>query len=197
MVGGNRNLESVIRNQKLEFRSSDPLIQTERLELVPFVHADAPFILSLVNSPGWLRYIGDRNVHTAEDAVAYLENGPLKSFRDHGFGLMRVGLKGSGLPIGMCGLLRRPELDGPDIGFAFLPEYHRQGYALEAARAVVAFAREQLRLSELLAIVQADNAASIGLLRNLGFVFDGVVISGVKKEELELYRLPLAPLRKD
>lgn len=140
-----------------------------------------------------MRYIGERNVHTTEAAIAYLDNGPLKSYRDHGFGLMRVDLKATGLPIGMCGLLRRPELDGPDIGFAFLPEYHRQGYALEAARAVIAFSRDRLQLPQLLAIVQADNAASIGLLQHLGFVYDTVVISGVKKEELQLYRLPLSP----
>ena len=168
-------------------------MQTPRLELVPFSHADAEFILSLLNSPGWVRYIGDRNIHTTEAAIAYLDSGPLKSYREHGYGLMRVDLKASGRPIGMCGLLRRPELDGPDIGFAFLPEYHRQGYAMEAARRVIAFAREQLRIPELLAIVQADNAASIGLLQTLGFVYDKVVISGVKREELQRYRLPLSP----
>lgn len=188
MESGMRPPESEIRNQKLEIE-----LQTPRLELVPFTHADSGFILSILNSPGWLRYIGDRNVHTTEAAIAYLDNGPLKSYRDHGFGLMRVDLKATGLPIGMCGLLRRPELDGPDIGFAFLPEYHRQGYALEAARAVIAFSRDRLQLPQLLAIVQADNAASIGLLQHLGFVYDTVVISGVKKEELQLYRLPLSP----
>jgi RimJ/RimL family protein N-acetyltransferase len=165
---------------------------TPRLILAPLAHGDAPFIMELVNSPGWLQYIGDRHVHSMEDAIAYLDNGPLKSYRENGFGLLRVSLRDSGTPIGMCGLLRRPELDGPDIGFAFLPAYHRQGYAAEAVKATLTLARETLHLPEVLAIVQADNEASIGLLVRNGFLFDQVVISGAKMEPLRLYRRRVA-----
>jgi len=164
---------------------------TPRLVLKEFTHGDAPFILELVNSAGWLRYIGDRNVHSIEDAIDYLDKGPLKSYADNGFGLWRVDLRTTGEPIGMCGLIRRSDLEGPDIGFAFLPDYQGQGYGSEASQATIAVVRDRLRLPELFAIVQPDNDGSIALLKKNGFLYDKVVISGAKMEPLQLYRLSL------
>lgn len=164
---------------------------TPRLTLNEFTHADAPFILELVNNAGWLRYIGDRNVHSIDDAIAYLDNGPLKSYAENGFGLWRVDLRNTGEPIGMCGLIKRPDLDGPDIGFAFLEEFQGQGYGSEASQATISLVRDRLRLPELLAIVQSDNEGSIALLKKNGFLYDKVVISGAKMEPLQLYRLSL------
>ncbi len=164
---------------------------TARLSLAPFGHADAAFIVALLNSPGWLQFIGDRNVRSTEDAIAYLDNGPLKSYQLHGFGLMRVSLLSSGEPIGMCGLLKREELDTPDIGFAFFNRFEGQGFAYEAATAVIQHARDVLGLAELSAVVQSNNTRSVTLLKKLGFQFAQSILFGVKREELDLYRLPL------
>ena len=119
--------------------------------------ADAPFILELVNDPDFLRHIGDRGVRTLDDAVAYIANGPLASYARHGFGLYRVSLADTAVPIGIAGILRRESLDDPDIGFAFLPAYRRQGFALEAARAVMDHAQRDLGLGRVVAIVSPDN----------------------------------------
>lgn len=173
----------------------EPVFKTPRLALTPLSHADTGLILELLNTPGWLQFIGDRNVHTERDAQAYLDNGPLTSYRKNGFGLWRVDLQAQEKPIGMCGLLKRTELEGPDLGFALLPEYSRQGYGNEAAAGTIQYAREVLRLSELLAIVQSDNEASIGLLKKNGFVFEKMVNAGVKMELLQLYRLQLPERR--
>jgi RimJ/RimL family protein N-acetyltransferase len=100
---------------------------TERLELVHLTLEDAPFILELVNDPAWLRFIGDRGVRTLAQAEAYLQDGPLASYATHGFGLYLVRRKSDGAPLGMCGLLKRPSLPQPDIGFAYLPQFTGQG----------------------------------------------------------------------
>lgn len=170
------------------------VITTSRLTLARLRHDDASFIEELVNSPGWLRYIGDRHVHASEDAIAYLDQGPLTSYQEHGFGLWRVSLRDSGIPVGLCGILRRPELDGPDLGFAFLPAYHRKGFAQEAVQATLTYAQAELGLKELLAIVQSGNAASISLLKKNGFRYDLKVRSGANLDILDLYRLNLATL---
>jgi ribosomal-protein-alanine N-acetyltransferase len=166
-------------------------VRTDRLLLGPFVHEDAAFIISLLNSPGWLKYIGDRHVHTPDDAVAYLNNGPLKSYRENGFGLLRVSLRESGKPIGMCGLLKREELDSPDLGFAFLPDFEGYGFASEAAAAVIDQVRTVLRLPRIAAIVQNDNLRSITLLKKNGFAFEKQVVLGPKQEVLDFYGLSL------
>src|SRR5258706_8494910 len=98
-------------------------IETERLILRQFIANDAGFIFKLLNSPDWLKYIGDRNIKSVQDAEAYLVNGPLKSYETNGYGLSLVSLKENGVAIGACGLLKRDFLDHPDIDFAFLPGY--------------------------------------------------------------------------
>ena len=144
-------------------------LHTPRLRLRHFTLDDADFILQLLNQPGWLRFIGDRGVHTHDDARAYLQNGPMTAIARLGFGLYAVEHTASGRPIGMCGLLKRDTLDDVDIGFAFLAEHCGQGYGREAATAVMAHAREHLHLQRLLAITAPDNTASIALLQRLGF----------------------------
>jgi len=152
-----------------------PVLETERLRVEPFTLADAPFILRLLNTPGFLTYIADKGVRTIEQAEAYLETGPLRSYALHGLGLCRVTLKSSGEAIGMCGLIHREGFDIRDLGYAFLPEFEGQGLATESARAVLAFGRETLGLDRVIALVGPENDRSIRLLVNLGFRDLGMV----------------------
>ena len=140
-------------------------LETPRLTLRPFTRADAPFALRLLNEPSFHAHIGDKGVRDLDGARAYLEGGPLASYGRHGHGLMAVALKATGQPIGMCGLLKREHLERPDLGYAFLPEAWGQGYALEAARAVL----DEAKRDRVLALVSPANAASIRLLEKLGF----------------------------
>lgn len=144
-----------------------PMLESSRLRLRPFTPDDAPFILRLLNEPSFLQHIGDKGVRDLEGAKGYLTNGPLASYARHGHGLMAVVLKATGEPMGMCGLLKRDNLDHADLGYAFLPEYWSQGYALEAAKATL----EAAPHGRILAIVSPGNAASIRLLEKLGFAF--------------------------
>ena len=66
------------------------IIETERLRLREFTLHDVDFIIELLNSAGWLQFIGDKNVKTVEQAKSYLENGPIKSYQTNGFGLSLV-----------------------------------------------------------------------------------------------------------
>jgi RimJ/RimL family protein N-acetyltransferase len=161
------------------------LLATERLELREFTADDAAFVLRLVNEPAFLRYIGDRGVRTLDDARKYIAEGPVAGYARYGHGLMRVVRKSDGAEVGMCGVLRRDTLPDPDIGFSFLPEFWSQGYALEAARAVMAHARETLGLGRILAITTRDNEPSMRLLARLGFRFDRLIAMG--DEELRLF----------
>jgi [ribosomal protein S5]-alanine N-acetyltransferase len=127
------------------------ILQTNRLILRQFTTDDAAFIVELLNSPGWIQYIGDRNIKTEEQAKVYLENGPIKSYEKNGFGLSLVALL-DGTPIGMCGIIRRDTLDYPDIGFAFLPKFVGMGYAYEIADATMQQAKEIWNLPTILGI---------------------------------------------
>jgi RimJ/RimL family protein N-acetyltransferase len=151
------------------------VLETERLILRRLTTDDAAFIFRLVNEPSWLRFIGDKGVRTLDDARNYIRAGPIASYERFGFGLYLAELKGSGRPIGMCGLLKRDALDHPDIGFALLPEFWGQGYAYESAAAVMAFGKDVLGLDRILAVTNPDNYSSMRLLEKLGLRGDGVV----------------------
>ena len=150
---------------------SDVILQTDRLRLRRLTPGDATFIFELVNEPSFIENIGDRNVRSEEDAVRYIQNGPMASYERYGYGLYKVELKQTSTPIGICGPLKRETLDYPDIGFAFLPRFWGQGYALESSSAVMNYSREVLGLNEIAAITTPTNERSIKLLEKLGFKF--------------------------
>ncbi len=163
------------------------ILETEHLNLLEFTYKDAVFIIKLLNSEGWLKYIGERNVKTEEEAIQYLENGPIKRYAQNGFGLYRVALKEGQESVGMCGIIKRADLEHPDIGFAFLPQFTGKGYALEIAQATVEYAMKILKKKELLGITTADNTRSIKLLECIGLKYDrNVVMNG---EVLMMHRL--------
>jgi RimJ/RimL family protein N-acetyltransferase len=168
------------------------VLATERLRLRELNAHDAAFILELVNEPAWLRFIGDRNVHSLDDARAYIAKGPVTSYAHNGFGLWAVDLSATGEPIGMCGLVRRQALEHVDLGFAFLARHWGHGYAREAAAAVIERAREFHRLPALVAITDLDNLASQKVLTGVGFRYDKLIHWGDAGEELMLYIHDLA-----
>jgi RimJ/RimL family protein N-acetyltransferase len=163
------------------------VIETERLTLRRVTDADAEFILDLLNQPSFLRYIGDKGVRNTEDAIRYIQTGPVASYERFGFGLYLVELKETGLPIGMCGLLKRDVLPDVDMGFAFLPDYWSRGYAFEAASAVITHGREVFGLRRIVAITSIENRASIKLLEKLGLEFEGLITPSEELGEVRLF----------
>jgi RimJ/RimL family protein N-acetyltransferase len=164
------------------------ILRTERLALRRFSNEDTQFIIELLNSPGWLEYIGDKDVRTPVHALNYLQNGPIKSYQENGYGLCLVELVQGNVPIGMCGLVRRDYLDCPDIGFAFLPAFGGKGYAYEIALATLSYASDVLALEQVAAITTPRNERSIRLLEKCGLLFCGKFFLPGTTTELLLYK---------
>ena len=168
---------------------SQPLIYTERLtlHLLRDDDGDAAAMLELLNEPGFHRYIGDRGIRTLEQARECIRIGPMVSYERHGYGMYAVERRSDGAWLGNAGLVHRAALPHPDLGYALLERHAGQGYALEAARAVLGYARGTLGLGDLCAIVTPGNARSIALLHKLGFCANGTVCLPGKDETLLLY----------
>lgn len=166
---------------------------SERLVIRWLSFSDADFIHELVNDPDWIRFIGDRGVRSVSDARDYLLQGPLAMYERLGFGLYRVELKERGIPIGICGLIKRETLEDVDLGFAFLPRFRSGGYAHEAAAATLEYARQALGLSRVVAIVSPDNERSIHLLAKLGMTMERTVQLTDGAPELCLFGMALVP----
>jgi len=158
--------------------------ETERLILVPTSVEDGEFILELFNSPKWIKYIGDRNIKTVDKAKEYIKDKILPQLETLGFSNYTVIRKSDNNKIGTCGLYDRPGLEGMDIGFAFLPEYERKGYAYEAAKKIIDLAFNLFGINEIKAITTEENIASQKLLQKLGLVF--VKKTRIPNDEVEL-----------
>jgi len=163
------------------------VLETSRLILRRLSIEDADFILDLVNEPSWLRFIGDKGVRTIADAREYILKGPVESYERFGFGLYLVELKRDGIPIGICGLIKRESLKDVDIGFAFLPKFWGNGYAYESASAVMAYGRSAFGLDRIVAVTTPDNHSSIKVLEKLGLRFEQMVKLSEDGPEIKLF----------
>jgi len=148
--------------------------ETERLILKPSAEEDALFFLELLNSPKWIQYIGDRNIKTIEASKDYIKNKMLPQLKKLGYSNYTLLRKIDNSKIGCCGLYDREGLDGIDIGFAFLPEYEKQGYAFEAANKLKKIAFNQFGLTKINAITSKENISSQKLLEKLGLILIGI-----------------------
>ncbi len=162
--------------------------ETERLLLRPTGIEDSGLILELLNMPKWLRFIGDRNVKTLEEAHAYIESRMLPQLERLGYGNYTLVKKSDGSLLGTCGLFDREGLEGIDIGFALLPEFEGEGYGFEAAYRIKAAAFEDFGINELQAITSKENIASQKLLKKLGFRLIGTTRLPNEKEDLFLFK---------
>jgi RimJ/RimL family protein N-acetyltransferase len=163
------------------------VLETERLVVRWLQVDDAPFVLELMNEPGWLRYIGNTKVKTLEQACDYIQNGPSKMIEELGFGLYLVTSKLDSTSMGICGLIKRDSLDHVDLGFAFLARFGGCGYAFEAAMAIMNYERKRFELQRLLAITTPDNARSIRMLEKLKFVYERKLPATETVSELLLF----------
>lgn len=164
------------------------IAETQRLIISKVTIADAPFFVKLMNTPHWLKYIGDRHIKTIKQAENHLKKGILKSYKDFGFGFYKLLLKHEqNKTIGVVGLVKRKELEHVDIGFGFLPDYEGKGYGYESSKEIIKLAKNKFNLKKITAITAPINTNSIKLLEKLGLTLEKKVIPFDDGKELLLF----------
>jgi RimJ/RimL family protein N-acetyltransferase len=171
--------------------SSQIIVSTPRLQLRTLDDKDAAFYLRLVNDPSFIHNIRDKGIRSLEDAIKAIQTGHQDVQKKMGFSLYLVERKSDQQAIGLCGLVKRPELEEIDIGYAYLPEFTGQGYAFEAGKAVIQFAQNTLKLDKLLAITSLHNIASENLLLKMGFQVESI-LPWNDGSEVKLFNLALS-----
>jgi ribosomal-protein-alanine N-acetyltransferase len=167
------------------------IITTTNLALRQFTTDDASFIFQLLNTPGWKKFIGDRFINTLDDATNYILTGPIASYAKNGYGGWMVTLKETGEPIGMCGLFKRDYLAGPDLGFAFLPQFEGKGFGYESSMAAIQHIKHNYALDGLYATTALHNIRSQRLLARCGFTDKGTVTLPGYTDDSALFYLSL------
>ena len=163
-------------------------LETKRLIISEITVVDAPFFYDLVNDPAWIQFIGDREIKTTKDAESYLRNKIIPSYDKNGFGFYLITTKMKHQPVGISGLIDRYGLEYVDVGYALLPEFRGKGYAFEATKAILNFAKNDLHLDPIVAITNIDNVKSCQLLERLGLKFDKIIQYPDDPKKCRLYR---------
>jgi RimJ/RimL family protein N-acetyltransferase len=163
-------------------------IETARLLLYEITILDAPFYFELFNSKGWLQFIGDRNVKSIADAEKLITERYLPSFDNLGYGTYTAFAKDTRKPIGCCGFYKRPSLDVPDLGFAFLDTEVGKGYGYETAAALIEQVKKDRMITNYIAFTVKENGASIALLEKLGMQTAGTITLPDDPEVLLLFK---------
>ncbi|MHB1279032.1 MAG: GNAT family N-acetyltransferase [Bacteroidia bacterium] len=164
----------------------DILLSTERLHLRLAGPEDAAFLLELMNGPDWIKNIGNRQIHTLTDAQTYIET-KFYAYQPGLGGSYLIELQQTGLVIGTCGIYEREYLDIPDIGYSLLPAYYKQGFAFEAAQALLRHARSNWGIGRISGMVIPSNLPSIRLLEKLGLKYESPIEIPNDPEVLHLY----------
>jgi RimJ/RimL family protein N-acetyltransferase len=167
------------------------LFETTHLSVREFTLDDSDFVYQLVNTPGWKRFIGDRNVNDTAGALTYIKTALLDSYAKNGYGGWRVSIRETGEPIGMCGLFIRDFLEYPELGFAFMPHVQGRGFAYESATGAIDHIRNAYPLKALYATTTLDNERSQRLLERCGFIRQENILIPGKTEESALFHLHL------
>lgn len=160
---------------------------TNRLSIGALSVHDHDFVFELLNSKGWLEFIGNRNIHSKEDAVNYIS----KILVTPNLTYWVVRLTDGNIPVGIISFIKRDYLLHYDLGFAFLPQYMGLGYAYEAAAEVKLKIMQDPAHAQLLATTFPHNSSSIRLLKKLGFQYEKQI--EVKNEILQVYSVTNRP----
>ncbi len=160
-------------------------IKTSRLIIEPLQKQDSKFILELLNTPGWLQFIGNRNIANETDAQNYIQK--IQDNPNYAYFVFKQ--KENQTPLGIITLVKRDYLDHTDFGFSLLPQYEKQGFTLEASQAILHSLKENGIYSQLAAITLPENQKSITLLEKLDFIFEKEI--NENQETLLCYTLKL------
>ena len=159
------------------------IINTERLVIRPITNEDKEFIYLLVNSDGWLKFIGDIKVSNSNDAENYIK----KILNNSNYYYNVIELNETKQPIGIVTFLKRENYESPDFGFAILPEFESKGFAFEASNKYLEEVINENSYNKIIGITVSENLKSIKLLERLGFIFQNKVTEN--KQSLSIYKL--------
>jgi [ribosomal protein S5]-alanine N-acetyltransferase len=148
-------------------------LQTKRLRLMQWCHADFASFRPIAKDPDVMRYISD-GIPWSDEGIREFVGRQMRHAAATRFCLWRIARKPDGKTIGFCGLqpLRLEDRREVEIGWWLAKNCWGRGIASEAARAVMRFAFAEANLGRVIAIARPENMASIRIMRKLGMRFE-------------------------
>lgn len=153
------------------------ILTTERCIIRETISEDVDSFYQIYAEPDITRYMEELYADRDEE-IAYIEDYREKVYGFYGYGMWTV-LKKDGTVIGRAGISWREGFQLPELGFVIGVPWQRQGYAYEVCSAILAYACNELDMTQMQALVMSGNEKSIVLCRKLGFQYvEDVTLDG-------------------
>lgn len=158
-------------------RTGSEIVSTDRLIIKELQSSDGEALYHIKKNLDFTASFGDRSASPEEEEErleAYIRN----IYRFYGYGQWGVYLKDSGKLIGCCGIELK-NLDGVgeyELSYVIAEGYRRQGYAYEAAHAVLHYFIGHYQPDRILAVIDKENIPSRQLAGRLGMSVSGLVL---------------------
>lgn len=144
--------------------SSTFSLETKRLRLRPVTADDVADLVALHEDPLVARFMGVRDRGWYEWRV----EASAEEWVQRGHGLTAIVARGDGRFLGRTGFKYWPQFDETELGWVLRPEARGQGFATEAAGAVLRWGLERFEPPYFTAMIRPDNVASIAVAERLG-----------------------------
>lgn len=156
------------------------ILETERLYFRQFVPGDAALLYEMHQDPAITKYTGDPIPWDSVELVENILKEAILPQYQKKIGRWATFLKVDDTFIGWCGL---KEVDGEvDLGYRFIQKYWGNGYASEAAKAVLQYGIEN-KIKNIVGRASVDNIASVKVLEKIGLTFFEFYMETEPKEE--------------
>jgi ribosomal-protein-alanine N-acetyltransferase len=161
------------------------VIETPRLRFRELDEDDVDPLAALFADPEVMRFIGIGGVLTRDRAKRSIERQQTE-YRERGFGEWATIDRESGAMIGLCGLIRWPDIDGVEeleVAYLLARGAWGRGLGTEAATAIRDHAIDHLGSTRLVSCIFPDNHASIRVATKVGmhnekaFTHEGLAMS--------------------
>ncbi len=159
------------------------ILETERCIVREITPEDVDALYEIYADKEISRYTEDLFESRAQE-LAYTKDYIKQQYRFYEYGMWVVLCKADGRLIGRAGLSGRAGYEEAELGYVIAQDCRRQGYAKEVCAAILTYAAKELAMTKLNAFTLKENAASVSLLKNLGFLRQGEAdIDGVLHEQ--------------
>lgn len=148
------------------------ILDTDRLLVRETTVQDVDCFYQIYAEPSVTEYT-EALFEDRDEEIAYTESYIDTVYAFYGYGMWTVIKKDSREVIGRAGISWREGYSLPELGFVFGVSWQRQGYAFEVCSAILHYAREELEMTQVQALVQPENERSVRLCERLGFMKDG------------------------
>jgi RimJ/RimL family protein N-acetyltransferase len=146
---------------------TESVLKTPRLRLAPVTDGDIAALVRHFSEPQIQRYLCD-DLPVTYDRVNAIATTSDRDFSVSRFGIWAMHSVEHAAAIGICGLRSMSGAAAVELLFSVRPRYAKQGYAFEAAAAVLDYGFDLLGFDQVFAVCEADNPAAASILRRLG-----------------------------